>query len=88
METKKLDPKENPLESIYCTIAFDSKDYSVSRRDAWIYGIVCGWDDESIKDLSKKHEWTNDDISRLKRLNARFKEIKSIEEASAALQSQ
>lgn len=63
-------------ESIHNTIVFDSKDYSISRRDAWIYGIVVGWDDASLVELQQKHKWTDLDVERLNKLHAEFKALR------------
>lgn len=48
-------PTENPLESISSTIAFDSRDWSTDKNDAWIY-------------VAETHRWTPDTVDRLKRL--------------------
>ena len=36
----------NAFESIECAIAFHPRDWSEYRRDAWIYAIVFGWEDD------------------------------------------
>jgi hypothetical protein len=47
--------KPNSLEHLASTIAFDSKDWSLTKRDAFIYGIVIGWDEEAMKELAERH---------------------------------
>jgi hypothetical protein len=64
---------ENPMESIYDTIVFDSKDFSLNKRDAWLYGIVVGWD-KAYEELKLKHKWTDEEVARNKRLHEKFKE--------------
>ncbi len=54
----------NPLESIHNVLTCSVRDYSVDRRDAWVYGIVVGWDDESYAELAIKHNWKKEDIER------------------------
>jgi len=44
----------NPLTSIHDTISFDAKDWSLCKKDVWIYGIVCGWDDEALAELAPR----------------------------------
>ena len=66
---------ECPLESIDCTLAFASKDWAVDKNDAWIYGIVVGWDDEALLELKEKFGWTNSTVDRLKALHSKFKLI-------------
>lgn len=63
---------ENPLESLRSAIVFSSRDWSSCKRDAWIYGIVVGWDDEAFEELSIKHHWDKDTGERLKRLRQAY----------------
>lgn len=62
---------ENPFTSIHDTICFDSKDYSLNHRDAWLYGIIVGWGD-SLDGISKKHNWSVEMTERLKRLHVSY----------------
>ena len=43
-----LDPNErdleNPFESLANTMACDPRDWSLNGRDAWMWGIIHGWD--------------------------------------------
>jgi len=43
----------NCLDALQNCIAFDSKDFSLNKRDAWIYGIVLGWNDICLETSSK-----------------------------------
>jgi len=61
-----------PLESIECTLAFATKDWSIDKNDAWIYGIVAGWDDDSLAELQDKFHWGCSEIVRLKKLHKSF----------------
>ena len=63
---------ECPLKSLKGIIAFDSKDWGTNARDAWIYGIVLGWDEPAIKELADKHGWSPMAVDRLKRLHKKF----------------
>lgn len=62
----------DPLDSIICTIAFNSRDMSTDKRDAWLYGIVCGWE-ESIKEIQEQHGWSDVAVKRLKILHKNYK---------------
>lgn len=66
----------NPLESIKGALVSRAKDLTLNTQDAWIYGIVYGWDNpeeiEGLKDLS---EWN---IKRLKYLHENFKILEEI----------
>jgi len=55
------------LTSLAATIAFDVRDWSLSSRDAWIYGIAVGWDDDALAELTVKHEWPPGEVARLRR---------------------
>jgi hypothetical protein len=55
----------NPLQSLKNVIACDPRDWANSgRRDAWTYGIVCGWGD-AINEVATRYKWTEEDIIRL-----------------------
>ncbi|MTI49480.1 MAG: hypothetical protein FH761_16730 [Firmicutes bacterium] len=75
---KRLKTKEQNRElvkvakSLHEAIAFDSKDYSINRTDAWLYGIIIGWDNSSIKELQNKFDWTDLTCERLKCLHEVF----------------
>jgi len=63
------------LDSIRSTIAFDARDWSVDRRDAWLYAILVGWDD-ALDEVADKHGWDADSRTRLREYG------KSVNEAS------
>lgn len=62
---------ECPVKSLQVTMHFDPRDWSVLEKDAWIYGIICGWGD-AIADVAKKHGWTDETVARLRRLHMAF----------------
>lgn len=66
---------EDPKESIGSCLAFQCRDMSCDHRDAWVYGIVHGWD-HCLKEVAKKHGWTPEAVARLKRLRKRWLELK------------
>ena len=57
------------LFSLRTTMTTDSRDWSLYKRDAWIYGIVVGWGD-ALPEISKKFGWSDEDINRLKKYHA------------------
>jgi hypothetical protein len=69
---------EDPFASIVTSIATHSRDYGNDPTDAWVYGIVCGWDDEPdddsrvMEELAEKHGWTEADVARLRRLRTKY----------------
>lgn len=62
----------DPFESLKTAISCHSRDWSTHARDAWIYGIVLGWDDEAIAELRARHGWDDDAVTRLRQLHETF----------------
>lgn len=62
----------NPFESLQTVVATDSRDWARNRNDAWIYGIICGWDDDSLTELAGKFNWSDQAMVRLKLLHKKF----------------
>ena len=65
---------ECPFASLSMAIGCHSRDWAAHRRDAWIWGIVCGWDDESLAELQERFQWEDGEVDRLKRLRVAFVE--------------
>ncbi|HLS01708.1 MAG TPA: hypothetical protein VK054_06960 [Beutenbergiaceae bacterium] len=42
-------------------------DWSQDHRLAWIYGLLCGWDDESLSEIAKRHNWEQGLVDNLRR---------------------
>ena len=70
-------PIECPLDSISTAIAFTPHDWSTNHRMAWIYGIACGWDEESLAELTEQHGWKPETVERLKRLRAKWESLEA-----------
>ena len=68
------------LESVAHTMNFSAQDWSVGHKDAWVYGIIVGWDDASLKELTLKHGWNPETVERLKRLHRAVREERDGEE--------
>lgn len=60
------------LESIYTTVVFDSRDWSQTKRDAWLYGVVVGWDGPAMREVAGRFGWPPEDVSRLRALHRAF----------------
>lgn len=65
--------------SLQRTVAHDPRDWGQDKRDAWIWGIVCGWECEeqhdhdavcgrnsALREVAARHQWANEDVDRLK----------------------
>lgn len=71
-------------ESLRNLLAFSSRDWGATREDAWIYGIVFGWDtepedlwgdeqsDEAMREMAEQHGWDDGEVARLRLLHAQF----------------
>jgi hypothetical protein len=62
----------NPLDSLHTVMATDVRDWASNRNDAWLYGIVCGWDKAALKELRAKHGWSRKATKRLKYLHKKL----------------
>jgi hypothetical protein len=63
--------EECPRQSMMNTMATDPRDWSMAKRDAWLWGIVFGWG-SATKEVATKHGWPPEDVARLRRLHRRF----------------
>lgn len=63
---------EDPGKSLRWVLAFAVRDWSQNRRDAWLWGIIHGWDDEAMAEMASQHDWTPEACARLRRLHAKF----------------
>lgn len=66
------DLKINSLDVIHDQIVFDSKDYSVNKKDIVMYAIVVGWDAASYNQLLGDGKLTMKQIDNLRNLNKQF----------------
>lgn len=71
---------DDPREALRDLLAFSSRDWGAVKGDAWLWGIVFGWDNEddepdeesAMPELAKQHGWDEADVARLRRLHANF----------------
>lgn len=61
-------------DSLQNLCAFSSRDWSENSEDAWIWGIVMGWDAASFRQLQQRFHWTDGEIKSLKAFHKQFKE--------------
>lgn len=66
------------LNSVHRTMAHDSRDWALNRRDAWLYAILIGWTceddhphdddcmgDDPLTETAARHRWDEDTVARL-----------------------
>ncbi|WP_040663666.1 hypothetical protein [Oscillibacter ruminantium] len=72
---------ENPLESLSMTVPFSCRDWATEKRDAWVWGIICGWGDDCQREFEQKFGWDVNTFGRLKRLHTKFEEMRRAQSA-------
>jgi hypothetical protein len=45
----------NSLEILASALVFDSRDWTATYGDVWIYGIVVGWEESMLVQLTRKY---------------------------------
>jgi hypothetical protein len=70
------------LNSLGRCMAFDPRDWALDRRDAWLWGVIVGWDpdepgetDGAMAEVAAKHGWTDEHVARLRTLHAAVAEV-------------
>jgi hypothetical protein len=61
------------MDALSTVIALDSKDYATTSRDAWVYGIVVGWDGLSMAALANKFGWSPETVANLRSYRKAFR---------------
>ena len=73
---------DDPLCCIQNVISFDPRDWSCDKTDAWLHGIVSGWEDAD--EVGSRHEWSPKSQTRLRRLNKRYRRLVLLSEVLTA----
>lgn len=66
------DQSNDPFGSAAACMTSSPRDWSLDHRDAWLYGIIVGWDEDALLAVAKHHGWTDPDVERLRGLRATF----------------
>jgi hypothetical protein len=59
-------------DSMATAMAASPRDWSLAKDTAWLYGIVCGWDEPALKEVAKRHGWDRVTVARLRDLRAEW----------------
>lgn len=76
----------DPMRALYDAIVFNSRDFAASKFEAWIWGIVVGWDDEDDDDTGAMDEiasqlgWTAAEVTQLRQLRTNWKRLEAAAE--------
>lgn len=68
-------PASSACESLHAAVVTSPRDWSVSQSDAWIYGIVVGWDHDTMIEISSKFGWTVEVTQRLADIHQAMAEL-------------
>jgi hypothetical protein len=58
--------------SLHDLLVFNVRDWGQDSADAWLYGVIVGWDGPAMKELAEKHRWSSETVARLRRLRALY----------------
>ena len=61
---------QGALVSLRSVMATSPRDWAATSGDAWLYGIIVGWDEAALAELSAKYRWDNIDRARLRGFRA------------------
>ncbi len=83
-EVKVMKSKEVPsglvsaLKVMRNSIVYSCRDWSVLSSDAWLYGMIVGWDAESLIDIAVKFRWSAAQISTLRSHRESVRQVENI----------
>lgn len=63
---------DNFVDSLKACLLYSSRDWDMNKRDAWLYGVIVGWEDSKLGELAKKFGWREEDVTRLKGFHGDF----------------
>lgn len=72
-----LDALRDTLDAIHLAVTISSRDWSIHHRDAWLYGVVAGWDDEhpdddAMPEVAERHGWDAEMVATIRFHHAAF----------------
>jgi len=69
----------DPVGFLTSVLSTDSRDFSISRGDAVLYAVICGWDSDeegdpegAMDEVASRHGWSPEFVTKLRRLHAQF----------------
>ena len=86
-ERVKAEPDKNPLSNLKSTMLFHVNGFDSNFRDAWMLGIVIGydWKSDSFKEVCDRWKWTDEDAKLLKKLHEQYEELLEVCDKKIAL---
>lgn len=65
-------PPENPLQALVMSLCRTPKDMGEHKFDAYLYGVIVGWEDSSYEELKIRHTWSEEVIEYQKLLHQNY----------------
>lgn len=65
-------PPENPLQALVMSLCGTSKDMGEQKFDAYLYGVIVGWEDSAYDELKVRHNWSEQVVQYQKLLHQNF----------------
>ena len=59
-------------DSLHDLLVFNVRDWSRYADDAWLYGVIVGWDGPAMVELAVQHRWSEETVARLRKLRASY----------------
>ena len=86
-ERVKAKPDKNPLSNLKSTMLYHVNGFDSNFRDAWMLGIVVGydWKDGYFKEVCDRWNWTDEDAELLKKLHEQYEELLEVCDKKIAL---
>lgn len=80
-------PNKNPLDSLRRTMLFHVNGWDSNFRDAWMYGIVVGydWENDYFKEVCERWKWTKEEAENLRKLHEKYEELSVVCDKQLAL---
>lgn len=85
MSHPMLEPPVSVFDNLQTLVALNSRDWSADRADAWLYGVICGWNDdpaeetdgmETLRAIGAQHQWSDARIEQLSGLHRQWSAAK------------
>ncbi|MFF8910604.1 hypothetical protein [Streptomyces olivaceoviridis] len=58
------------VNSICNMMRVDSRDWAADRRDAYLWAVLIGWDDEALQEVADRHRWNEHRVKYVREMRA------------------
>lgn len=71
-----LEALKRSIDSAAECLKLHTRDWSQSYRDAWLWGVLCGWSEEGLKEIQEKHGFGDEAMERLRILRKPIQDLR------------